>query len=263
MSKSTSSFVSVNGLELYCKTQGTGVPLLLLHGGVMPDCFAGNADILAKGRRVISVHLQGHGHTRDIDRPLRFESMADDLARLVERLDLAEADVLGYSMGGGVALQMAIRHPGSVRRLVVVSQPMHHSAWFPEVQGAYEQMAVHAPQIARNIQGSPIGTMYPEVDWERLLRKIGDLESRSFDWRDGVAAIKAPTMLVFADADAIQVEHMAEFYKALGGGRRDAGLDGSLRASARLAIVPGATHYDVASKPSLAEMAAAFLDTTA
>jgi pimeloyl-ACP methyl ester carboxylesterase len=198
-----------------------------------------------------------------IDRPLRFESMADDLAQLVERLGLAEVDVLGYPMGGGVALQTAIRHPKAVRRLIVVSQPMRHSAWFPEVRRAYEQMSVHAPQIAQNIQGGPIGTMYPEVDWERLLRKIGDLESQSFDWKDGVAAIKAPTMLVFADADAIQAEHMAEFYKTLGGARRDAGLDGSLRASARLAIVPGATHYDIASKPSLADMAAAFLDTNA
>lgn len=166
-------------------------------------------------------------------------------------------------MGGGVALQMAIRHPDAVRRLIVVSQPMRHSGWFPEVRAAYEQMPVHAAQIARNIQGSPIGTMYPELDWERLLRKIGDLESRDFDWKAAVAAIKAPTLLAFADADAIQIEHIAKFYKTLGGAARDAGLDGSLRASARLAIVPGVTHYDIASKPSTGDLAAAFLDANA
>lgn len=261
MTKSTANFASINGLKLYYETLGAGAPLVLLHGGVMPNCFGANTETLARGRRVIAVHLQGHGHTQDIDRPLRFESMADDIAQLVEHLELGEVDVLGYSMGGGVALQVAIRHPAAVRRLVVVSQPMRHAAWFPEVLSAFEQMPVHAPQIAQNIQRSPIATMYPEVNWERLLRKIGDLESRDFDWKNAVAAIQARTMLVFADADALQIQHIAEFYQALGGARRDAGLDGSLRANAQLAIVPGVTHYNIASSQSIADMVSAFLDS--
>ncbi|WP_457445935.1 alpha/beta fold hydrolase [Roseateles sp. P5_E4] len=258
-SRPTSHFAAVNGLKLYYQTQGAGAPLLLLHGGVAPDCFGANVEVMAKSRQVILVHLQGHGHTQDIDRPLRFESMADDVAQLIQHLGLGAVDMLGYSMGGGVALQTAIRHPGAVRHLIVMSQPMRHDAWFPEVRAAYEGMVAHAPQIAHNIQRSPMATMYPEARWEPLLRKIGELESREFDWRAEVAALKMPAMLIFADADAIQVDHMAEFYKALGGSQRDAGMDGSLRAKARLAIVPGATHYGIASSPEVPDLVSAFL----
>lgn len=259
MNPSTARFAIPNGPELHYETQGSGAPLVLLHGGVMPDCFGANVATLAKGRQVITVHLQGHGHTRDIDRPLRFESMADDVAQLIDHLGLDTADVLGYSLGGGVALQMAIHHPRSVRRLVLVSQPMRHAAWFPEVQDAYRQMSANAAQIAQNIRRSPMAAMYPEVDWERLLRKIGDLESMDFDWKQAVARIQAPTMLVFADADAIQVDHMAEFYRTLGGAQRDAGQDGALRGRARLAVLPDTTHYSIATDPAMAGMVSRFI----
>ena len=260
MSKSTANFATINGRKLHYQTRGHGAPLILLHGGVMPDCFGTNVEALAQGRQVIQVHLQGHGHTPDEDRPLRFESMADDVALLIQHLGLGAADVLGYSMGGGVALQTAFRHPGAVRKLVVMAQPMRQTAWFPEVRAAFDGMATHAPQIAQNIQRSPMATIYPEVRWEALLRKIGELESREFDWRAEMAALKMPTMLLFADADALPVDHMAEFYKALGGAQRDAGLDGSLRSTARLAILPGTTHYDLAANPAVAGLVAGFLD---
>ena len=263
MSKSTSHFTVINGLKLYYQTQGSGAPLVMLHGGVLPGCFGTNAEALAKGRQVIEVHLQGHGHTQDIDRPLRFEAMADDVAQLIRQLGLGPADVLGYSMGGGVALQTAIRHPDAVRHLIVMSQPMRHAAWFPEVRAAFEQMPAHAPQIAQNLQRSPMAMTYPEVRWEQLLRKIGELQRRDFDWKGDAAAIRAPTMLMFADADAFSVDHMAEFYKTLGGSQRDAGMDGSARSKARLAIVPGTTHYNMASSPGVAELVAAFLDAKA
>ena len=255
-----STFAIPNGPELHYETHGSGAPLVLLHGGVMPDCFGANVATLAKGRQAITVHLQGHGHTRDIDRPLRFESMADDVAQLIDHLGLGTADVLGYSLGGGVALQMAIRHPRSVRRLVVVSQPMRHAAWFPEVQDAYRQMSANATQVAQNIRHSPMAAMYPAVEWERLLRKIGDLESTDFDWKQEVSRIEAATMLVFADADAIHVDHMAEFYRALGGAQRDAGLDGSLRSRARLAVLPDTTHYAIAANPTMADVVSRFID---
>jgi pimeloyl-ACP methyl ester carboxylesterase len=120
-------------------------------------------------------------------------------------------------------------------------------------------MTAHAPQIAQNIKGSPLGQLYPEVNWETLLRKIAEMESHDFDWSEQVKKLRCPTMLVFADADSIRPEHIVAFYKALGGGQRDAGLDGSLRSAARLGVVPGATHYNILSTTAVAGMASPFL----
>src|SRR6185312_780482 len=125
MPNTKSGFAPVNGLQMYYEIHGEGEPLILLHGGVgASEMFAPNLSAFAKARQVIAVHLQGHGHTKDIDRPLRFELMADDIHALIAYLKLGKADVLGYSMGGGVALQTAIRHPASVKRLIVVSAAM-------------------------------------------------------------------------------------------------------------------------------------------
>jgi pimeloyl-ACP methyl ester carboxylesterase len=252
---------SVNGLDLYYETHGIGSPVVLLHGGVgASEMFGPVVDSLAEARQVILVHLQAHGHTRDIDRPLRFESMADDVAALIAHLGMDRCDLLGYSMGGNVALQTAIRHPGRVGRLVVISAPMKHVGWYPEVLVNYEQMAGNAAQLGRGLEQSPLAEMYPEVEWERLFTKIGDLESQDYDWSQGVTALKVPTMLMYADADAVRLEHILDFFKLLGGGLHDAGLDGSARPGARLAIVPGATHYDILSKDVVANLIAPFLD---
>lgn len=260
MPHTKSGFAPVNGLQMYYEIHGDGEPLVLLHGGVQAsDAFGPNLPALAQSRQVIAVHLQGHGHTKDIDRPLRFESMADDIAALIAYLKLGKADLLGYSMGGGVALQTAIRHPASVKRLIVVSAAMTQDGSYPEVNAAFDQMGVHAAQIAQNIKGSPLGQLYPEVNWESLLRKIGEMESRNFDWSAQVKQIQSPTELIFADADSIRPSHIAAFYEALGGGKRDAGLDGSLRSAARLGIVPGATHYNILSTTMVAEMVLPFL----
>lgn len=260
MQAANSGFAPVNGLNLYYEIHGSGQPLILLHGGVSAsEAFGPNLAELAKTREVIAVHLQGHGRTKDIDRPLRFESMADDIAALLAFLKIEKADILGYSLGGGVALQTAIRHPAAVNRLVVVSTAMQKAGWFPEVNAAFDKMAAHAPQVAQNIKGSPLGQLYPDVNWQTLLRKIAELESHDFDWSEQVKGLRSPTMLVFADADAIHPEQIVAFYKALGGGQRDAGLDGSLRPTARLGIVPGATHYNILSTTAVAEMASPFL----
>jgi len=257
-----SDIAAVNGLQLYYEIHGSGGrPLVVLHGGVAAsESFGPNLPALAASRQVIAVHLQGHGRTRDVDRPLRFEDMADDIAALAAHLGLKKIDVLGYSLGGGVAQQVAIRHPALVERLVVVSQPFKRAAWYPEVLGAFEAMAAHAPQIAANIAGSPMGALYPGVKWEALVRKIGELESHDYDWSGDVAKLQARTLLVFADADAMHPEHMVAFYELLGGGRHDAGMDGSRRPAARWAVLPGTTHYDLLATEAVARVAVPFLD---
>jgi len=262
MPNAKSGYAPVNGLQMYYEIHGEGEPLIVLHGGVgASEMFGPNLSAFAKSRQTIAVHLQGHGHTKDIDRPLRFEFLADDVDALIAHLKLGKADVLGYSLGGGVALQTAIRHPGSVKRLIIISAAMAQDGSYSEVNAAFDQMGLHAAQIAQNIKGSPLGRLYPEVNWENLLRKIGDMESQAFDWSAQVKQIKSPTELVFADADSIRPAHIAAFYEALGGGKRDAGLDGSLRSVARLGIVPGATHYDILTTGMVAEMVLPFLSS--
>jgi len=258
-----SGFAPVNGLQMYYEIHGDGEPLILLHGGVQAsEAFGANLPALAKSRQVIAVHLQGHGHTKDIDRPLRFEFMADDIAALIAYLKLGKTDLLGYSLGGDVALQTVIRHPASVKRLIVISAAMAQDGSYPEVNAAFDLIGAHATQIAQNIKGSPLGKLYPEVNWENLLRKIGEVESQNFDWSAQVKQIQSPTELIFADADSLRPEHIVAFYEALGGGKRDAGLDGSQRSVARLGIVPGATHYNILSTTMVAEMVLTFLSQT-
>ena len=186
--------------------------------------------------------------------------MADDIAALVSHLNLKKVDILGYSLGGGVAIQTAIRHPAIIDRLVVVGAPMKRSAFFPEVLAAFEQMPANAPAIAQRVKSSPLGTTYPKANWEAIFRKIGELQSRDYDWSSGIASITSPTMIVFDDADSIRLEHIAEFYRLLGGGQRDAGLDGVQRSHAQLAIVPGTTHYNLLSTTAVAELVRGFLD---
>ena len=219
--------------------------------------FGPNLTALAGSRRVIAANLQGHGNTADIDRPLSFETMADDVAALITHLGFTRADIMGYSLGGGTALQAAIRHPEVVRKLVLVSTPFRRNGFYPEVLANFDQMG---PEAAKWIKQSPLARLYPGVDWERLFTKLGELLRKDYDWSKGVAAIKAPAMIVYADADAMRPAHIMEFYGLLGGGRRDAGLDGSGRAAARLAIVPGFTHYTVLSSAVVAELVTPFLD---
>jgi pimeloyl-ACP methyl ester carboxylesterase len=138
---SKDNYTRVDGLRMYYEIHGTGEPLILLHGGVSAiEMFGEVLPLLAEGRRVIAVDLQAHGRTADIDRPLGFESMADDIAALVGHLEIERTDVVGYSLGGGVALQTAIRHPEVVRKLVVVSTPFERSGWYPEVLAGMEQI---------------------------------------------------------------------------------------------------------------------------
>jgi pimeloyl-ACP methyl ester carboxylesterase len=254
----TTGYAPVNGLRMYYEIHGTGRPLVLLHGGVGGhEMFGPNLEAFARGRQVIAVHLQGHGRTADIERPLSFESMGDDVAALITELGLERADIMGYSLGGGAALHAAIRHPRVVRRLVVASAPCRRAGFYPEVRAAFDQMG---PAAAQWMKQSPLAGLYPEVDWERLFTKLGALLRTEYDWSKDVAGTQAPTMLVFADADCVQPAHIVELFGLLGGGRRDAGLDGSARPVTRLAIVPGATHYSILSFKEVAGLVSPFLD---
>ncbi len=256
-------YAPVNGLKLYYEIHGSGAPLILLHGGLSATEMLGDLlTSLSRTRQVIAVDLQAHGRTADIDRPLGFEAMADDIAALMKHLAIEQADAMGYSLGGGVALQTAIRHAASVRKLVVVSAPFRRDGWYPEVLAAMAQMGAGA---AEPMKQSPIYQVYARIapkpaDWPVLITKVGDLLRKDYDWSKDVAAIKAPTMIVFADADAVRPAHVVEFFGLLGGGKKDAGWDGSGRPVAQLAILPGLTHYNIFSSPALALTVTPFLD---
>ncbi len=253
-----SGYAPVSGLSMYYELHGKGAPLVLLHGGVGGiDMFGPNLAALARDRQVIAVDFQGHGHTSDIDRPLRYESMADDIAALMEFLGVEKADVMGHSLGGGIALNLAIRHRHLVRKLVLSSTAFRQDAWYPEIQAAFAQMG---PEAAQWINQSPLASLYPEVDWGVLFTKIGELETRAYDYSEDVAALPMPTLLVFADTDSVPPREIVEAYRLLGGGQRDAGLDGSGRSRNQLAILPGVTHYTIDSSPSLAAAVIPFLD---
>jgi len=256
---SNEHFADVNGQHLFYSVHGAGKPLILLHGGIDPDSFGSNLAALAKGRQVIAPHLQAHGGTPDTDRPLRSETMGDDIAALIGHLDLGKADVMGYSLGSSVALQTAIRHPAAVDRLVLVSAAMRQDGFYPEGVAAFQQLEANAATLGPGVEASPLGKAYPDVDWTNLFRKVGDLTKRPFDWSAGVAKLQARTLLVYADADAIRPKHMIEFWKALGGGRRDAGIDGSLRPANQFAIVPDTTHYTIPVDPMLPGIVERFL----
>jgi pimeloyl-ACP methyl ester carboxylesterase len=257
------TYADVNGLSLYYDEHGSGEPLVLLHGGIgASEMFAAILDELAERRRVIAVDLQGHGHTADIDRPLRAEHLADDIAALIEHLGLERADVMGYSLGGMVALRTAIQHPARVRRLVLVSIPFRRDGSFPEVLAAMDAMG---PELAEMIKQAPVYEHYARVaprpdDWTTHVAKTAEIVKLDFDWSADVAGLAPPTMLVYADADSVRPDHIVEFYGLLGGGRRDAGVDGSGRPRGRLAVLPGTTHYDIVASPLLPAVVVPFLE---
>lgn len=251
---------AVNGVELYYEIHGKGAPLVMLHGGVTPsEMFGTPLAEMSNHHQVIAIHLRGHGFSSDADAPWSCELMADDVAALLDQIGVSKADVMGYSLGGGVALQLTIRHPEKVNKLVAISIAFRASGNYPEVREAFKNMPAQAEMIGGQIAGSPLATLYPNVDWVRMMRKSGEMNLPSHDWSKDVAAIKAPTLLMFGDADSIMLEHMIEFYKLLGGGHRDAGFDGSLRSANRFAVIPNTTHYNVLGSPAVTQFATDFL----
>jgi pimeloyl-ACP methyl ester carboxylesterase len=254
----------VGPLRMYWRSLGSGgTPLVVVHGGFgTVDTWGDVLGRLAEGRRVVAVELQGHGRTPDVDRPFGFEAFGDDLAALVEHLDLGPADLMGYSLGGGAALRAAIQHPGLLRRLVLVAAPCRRDGWFPDVTAGMDQISSAGFAMMRQ---TPLWSAYaavaPDVDaFPRLMDKTGELLRRPYDWTEEVRGLTLPTLLVYGDADSIPPSHAAEFFALLGGGLHDAGWDGSQRPASSLAVLPGRTHYDVFAAPELPGVVTAFLD---
>jgi pimeloyl-ACP methyl ester carboxylesterase len=234
-----------------------------LHGGLgATSMFGDNLTALAKGRQVIGVDLQGHGRTADIDRPMSPQLMADDIGALIKHLKLDRPDIVGYSLGGGVATFVAIRYPELVRKAVIISTHFRRSAIYPEMLAQQEQVG---PQAAEAMKQTPMYQLYASIaprpeDWPRLLAKIGESMKDDFDFSKEIATIKAKTMIIAGDADMFPPSHAAEFFGLLGGGKRDGGWDGSGRPNAELAIMPGQTHYTMFSNPALVPTVIRFLD---
>jgi len=241
MTDAQTGYASIGDLSMYYEIRGTGRPLVLLHGAyltvdAMGDLLAG----LAESRRVIVPEMQGHGRTADVDRPITYEQMADDTAGLMRHLELDSADVVGFSMGGGIALQLAIRHPALVRRLVVVSASYAHDGMQPEVLAMFPSIT---PEM---FAGSPREEEYLRLapnpdDFPKLVEKLKRLHTTPFAWpEEEIRAIPAPTLIVMGDADVVRLEHAVELFRLRGGGATGdlAGLS-----PAQLAVLPGTTHF--------------------
>jgi pimeloyl-ACP methyl ester carboxylesterase len=264
--KGTGEYADVNGIKLYYESRGIGRPLVLLHGGLgSGDMFGPNLTALAEGRRVITVDLQGHGRTADIDRRLSTELMAGDIAALITHLKLDRPDLMGYSLGGGVAVFVALRHPELVGKLVIVSTPIKRDAFYADILA---QQAQVGPDAAEMMKQTPMYQLYASIaprpeDWARLLGKIGEAMKVDFDLSKEIGRITAPTLVVAGDADIFPPAHAVEVFGLLGGGQRDGGWDGSGRPRSALAILPGLTHYTIAVAPALAAAVIPFLDAPA
>jgi pimeloyl-ACP methyl ester carboxylesterase len=237
-------YAPVNGLEMYYEIHGSGEPLVLLHGAFGAiDLWGPILTTLAEHHQVIAVELQGHGHTADIiDRPLGYEQLADDIAALMGHLGIAQADVVGYSMGGSTGLQLAIRHPELVRKLVAVSANFSPDGYYPELLMGLQIMTpdifVGTPQEAAYLRHAP----HPE-DFPVLVEKQKVLP-QDYVWpEEDVAGITAPTLVVMGDSDVVRPEHGAALFRLLGGGV-PSDLTGSLPSS-QLAILPGTTHASI------------------
>src|SRR5690348_2503758 len=245
------NYAAVNGINLYYEIHGTGGPLIMLHGGFGTfEMFTALAPALALDHQVIGVDLYGHGRTALTDRPFRFEHMADDITGLIEHLGLEKADLLGYSLGGAVALQTAIRHPERVNKLVVISTTFKRTGWHPEMQTG---MTSIAPEL---FIGTPLHDAYMSVapkpeDFPRLVAKMREAMSQDYDWTELVSALRTTTLIIAGDSDGLPPSHAVEFFNLLGGGLKDAGWNGEHLIPSQLAILPGATHYNIVFRADL------------
>ncbi|HET6996890.1 MAG TPA: alpha/beta hydrolase [Chitinophagaceae bacterium] len=253
-------YAPVNGLKMYYEIYGTGKPLLLLHGAfnTIDMSFGMLIPELSKTRQVIAVELQGHGRTNDIDRPFSLEAFADDVAALLKYLKIDSADIMGYSMGGLTAWQVAIRHPEVVRKLIIISAVYKYEGWSPETRAIFPTLT------AEMFTGSPIKTEYDKLapdpgHWTQFINKMVKFVKTTFDFgADKIKAIKSPTLIISADGDGVMPEHAVEMFRLRGGGYM---VDFGPAPKAQLAIFPGSSHISVMfQKDWLVSMITPFLD---
>jgi len=266
--KGTGQYAEVNGISLYYETHGTGRPLILLHGGLgSGEMFGPILPTLGERHQVIAVDLQGHGRTADIDRPIDMGLMADDIAALIDHAGLDKPDLVGYSLGGGVALHTAVKYPAKVGRLVAASANIRPDAIYPEMRAQQGQVNAAAAEFMKD---TPMYQLYQRVaprpeDFPRLLDKMGEAMAKDFDFTEEVRGLQVPTLIVAADADMAPPSHYTEIFGLLDGGLRDGGWmgEGRPRGGHALAILPGLTHYNIFSSPLFAAVTLAFLDQQA
>ncbi len=263
--KGTGEYAEVNGINLYYETHGSGSPIVLLHGGLgSGEMFGPILPTLAANHQLIVPDLQGHGRTADIDRPIDIGLMADDIAALIDHLGLEKPDVVGYSLGGGVAFFTAVKYPEKIGKLVCASAHIWRSAIPPEMLAQQEQVSAAAVPFMKD---TPMYELYQRVaprpeDFGRLLDKVGESMAKDFDFSEEVRGLQVPTLIVAADADMAPPSHYVEVFKLLDGGLRDGGWmgEGRPRGGHALAILPGLTHYNLCGSPLFAAVTLDFLD---
>lgn len=256
-------YASINGLSMYYEIHGTGRPLVLLHGALMTieGSFGRILPALAATRQVIAVEQQAHGRTADIDRPLTYEGMAADTVELLRQIGVKEADVFGYSMGAAIAIEVAVRHPGLVRKLVLASPAYTREGMYPEVFEGIETLTPEA------FAGTPFQEEYARTapnpqDWPVLIEKVKQLDRDFQGWTaEDIRSIRAPVLVIIGDSDIVRPEHAVEIFQLLGGGVAGdlAGLPRS-----RLAVLPGTTHITLIDRTDwLLTMIGEYLDAPA
>ena len=260
--KAAGQYATVNGLKIYYEVHGQGRPLVLLHGGLMNIPALGPLlPALAAGRQVVAVELEGHGRTRDLDRPLSLDQMTTDVAGLINQLGLRDADVFGFSMGGAVAMRLASRHAELVRKLVLVSTGYSNDFFYPSVLAQWPGLS------AEGLKGTPMETAYLQTApdparWPVFIDKMKQMMLGTAPLQPAeIGAIKAPTLLMLGDADLIRPEAAVDMFRLLGGARPDGGMAGL--PESRFAVLPGTTHFDILYRLDLLlPMVSQFLDGT-
>jgi pimeloyl-ACP methyl ester carboxylesterase len=256
----TVGYAPVNGLQMYYEVHGSGEPVVLLHGAFMtiPSNWTGWIGELSKTRKVIAVEMQGHGRTAITKRELTVENLADDVAALLDHLRIPSADLMGFSMGGLVAMQCAIRHPEKVRKVVSISAVFRHDGWVKEAVEALPKLTAEA------FKGSPIEAEYKKLspapnEFPDFVKRVAAMASRPYDFgADRLKATKAPMFFIHGDADGVRLEHISEMYRLKGG---EVFGDMRPRSESRLAILPNTTHGALMDRmPVIVPMANDFLD---
>jgi pimeloyl-ACP methyl ester carboxylesterase len=256
----TTGYAPVNGLRMYYEVHGSGDPVVLLHGSFMTitNNWAEWIGELSKTRKVIAIEMQGHGRTADIKRDFAYENLADDVAALLDYLKIPSADLVGYSMGGGVAMQCAIRHPNKVRKVVSISAVFRHDGWVKEALDAFPQLT------SETLKGSPIEIEYKKLsptpnEFPSLVKRVIAMDLTPYDFgADKLKATKAPMFFIHGDADGVRLEHISEMFRLKGD---EIFGDMRPRSASRLAILPNTTHITLVERmPVIVPMLNDFFD---